>query len=43
MDISHVAIYAGNGMAVEAANARLGVVYRPVQSRSSIVMVGRPR
>lgn len=43
MDISHVAVYAGNGMAVEAANTRLGVVYRPVQGRSSIVMVGRPR
>lgn len=42
-DISHVAVYAGNGMVVEAANARLGVVYRPVHSRSSIVMVGRPR
>ena len=43
MDISHVAVYAGDGMAVEAANTRLGVVYRPVQGRSSIVMVGRPR
>ncbi len=42
-DISHVAVYAGNGMVVEAANTRLGVVYRPVHSRSSIVMVGRPR
>ena len=43
MDISHVAIYAGDGMAVEAANTRLGVVYRPVQGRSSIVFIGRPR
>lgn len=43
MNISHVAIYAGNGKVVEAANARLGVVYRPVQGRSSIVFIGRPR
>lgn len=43
MDITHVAIYAGDGKVVEAANARLGVVYRPVQGRSSIVFIGRPR
>lgn len=43
MDITHVAIYAGDGKVVEAANTRLGVVYRPVQGRSSIVFVGRPR
>lgn len=43
MNISHVAIYAGNGKVVEAANTRLGVVYRPVQGRSSIVFIGRPR
>ena len=43
MNITHVAIYAGNGKVVEAANARLGVVYRPVQGRSSIVFIGRPR
>jgi len=43
MDITHVAIYAGGGKVVEAANARLGVVYRPVQGRSSIVFIGRPR
>lgn len=43
MDITHVAIYAGGGKVVEAANTRLGVVYRPVQGRSSIVFVGRPR
>lgn len=42
-NISHVAIYTGNGMVVEAANKRLGVVYRPVQGKSSIVMIGRPR
>jgi len=43
MDISHVAIYAGNGMVVEAANTNLGVVYRPVQGKNSIVFIGRPR
>lgn len=43
MDISHVAVYAGDGMIVEAANKRLGVVYRPIHSRSSIVLIGRPR
>lgn len=43
MNISHVAIYVGNGMVVEAANTRLGVVYRAVQGKSSIVMIGRPR
>jgi len=42
MNISHVAIYAGDGMVVEAANKRLGVVYRPIQGKSSIVMIGRP-
>lgn len=43
MNITHVAIYVGNGKVVEAANARLGVVYRPIQGRSSIVFIGRPR
>ena len=42
MDISHVAVYAGNGMAVEAANTRLGVIYRAVAGKGSIVMIGRP-
>jgi cell wall-associated NlpC family hydrolase len=43
MNISHVAIYVGDGMLVEAANSRIGVVYRQVHSRDSIVMIGRPR
>lgn len=43
MNISHVAIYVGDGKVVEAANTRIGVVYRPVQGKSSIVMIGRPR
>lgn len=43
MDISHVAVYVGDGMVVEAANERTGVVYRSVQGKSKIVMIGRPR
>lgn len=43
MDISHVAIYVGDSKVVEAANARIGVVYRPIQGKNSIVMIGRPR
>ena len=43
MNISHVAIYVGDGMLVEAANSRIGVVYRAVHSQDSIVMIGRPR
>lgn len=40
-NISHVAIYVGNGKAVEALNESLGVVYRDV-STGSIVLIGRP-
>ena len=43
MNITHVAVYVGSGKVVEAANERIGVVYRAVQSRSSIVFIGRPR
>ena len=43
MNISHVAVYVGNDMVVEAANTRLGVVYRKVQGKNSIVLIGRPR
>lgn len=42
-NITHVAIYVGNGNVVEAANEKIGVVYRPVQGKSSIVFIGRPR
>ena len=42
-DISHVAVYVGDGNVVEAVNARIGVVYRSMQDRNSIVMIGRPR
>lgn len=41
-NISHVAIYAGNGMIIEAANETTGVVYRNLHSRGSIVTVCRP-
>jgi cell wall-associated NlpC family hydrolase len=43
MNITHVAIYVGDGKVVEAANERTGVVYRPVQGKASIVFIGRPR
>ena len=43
MNITHVAIYVGDGKVVEAANERIGVVYRPVQGKSFIVFIGRPR
>ena len=42
-NITHVAVYVGDGKVVEAANESICVVYRPVQSRSSIVFIGRPR
>lgn len=42
-NITHVAIYVGDGKVVEAANEKIGVVYRSVQTRSSIVFIGRPR
>ncbi|MCD8170722.1 MAG: NlpC/P60 family protein [Clostridiales bacterium] len=43
LNISHVAVYVGDGMVVEAANEKTGVVYRSVQGKSKIVMIGRPR
>lgn len=41
-NISHVAIYAGNGKVVEAANESIGVVYRDFINSDSVVMIGRP-
>lgn len=41
-DISHVAIYVGNGKVVEAKSEEYGVVYGDVPSVGSIVFVGRP-
>ena len=41
-NISHVAVYVGNGKVVEALNESVGVVYRDVASRGKIVTNGRP-
>ena len=41
-NISHVAVYVGNGKVVEALNESLGVVYRDVASIGKIVVIGRP-
>lgn len=41
-NISHVAIYAGNGYLVDASSSKGCVVFRPVYSVGSIVMCGRP-
>jgi len=43
LNISHVAVYVGDGMVVEAANEKNGVVYRSIQGKRKIVMIGRPR
>ena len=42
MNISHIAIYAGNGYVVDASSSRDKVVYRPIYGQSSIVLCGRP-
>lgn len=41
-NISHVAIYAGNGYLVDASSSKGCVVSRPVYSTGKIVMCGRP-
>ena len=41
-NISHVAVYVGNGKVVEALNESVGVVYRDVASVGKIVVIGRP-
>ena len=41
-NISHVAVYVGNGKVVETLNESLGVVYRDVASTGKIVVIGRP-
>lgn len=43
LDISHVAIYIGNGMVVEARGTAYGVVYREVPNISKIVLICRVR
>lgn len=42
-NISHVAIYVGNGKVVEAKNEQYGVVYGDIPSLESIVRIGRPQ
>ena len=42
LNISHVAIYVGDGKVVEALNERTGVVFRDMQNLSDIVLIGRP-
>lgn len=41
-NISHVAIYCGDGMLVDASYSQQKVVYRKVYSRENIVLIGRP-
>lgn len=41
-NISHVAMYVGNGMLVDASYSKQKVVYRNVYSRENIVLIGRP-
>ena len=41
-NISHVAIYVGNGKVVEAKNESDGVVYGDIQNPECIVTIGRP-
>ena len=42
MNIGHVGIYAGNGYIVDASYSKQKIAYRPVYSRNSIVLCGRP-
>lgn len=42
-NISHVAIYIGNGKVVEAKSEQYGVVYGDIPSPESIVLIGRPQ
>lgn len=41
-NISHVAVYAGNGYLMDASSSKGCVVFRPVYSVGKIVMCGRP-
>ena len=42
MNISHVAIYAGNGKVIDASSSHLEVVYRPIYNTERIMLCGRP-
>jgi cell wall-associated NlpC family hydrolase len=41
-NISHVALYVGNGMVVEAKGTAYGVTYNKVPNPGKIVLIGRP-
>lgn len=42
LNISHVAIYAGDGYVVDASSSKGKVVYRPIYDINNIVLCGRP-
>lgn len=42
-NISHVAVYVGNGMVVEAKGVAYGVTYNAVPNVGSIALIGRPQ
>lgn len=42
MNISHVAIYAGDGNVIDASSTSLEVVYRPIYNIDRIMLCGRP-
>lgn len=42
LNISHIAIYAGDGYVVDASSSKKKVVYRPIYSINNIVLCGRP-
>jgi len=42
MNITHVGIYAGNGMVIDASYSRGMVVYRPIFASANQVCYGRP-
>lgn len=42
LNITHIAIYAGDGYVVDASYSKKKVVYRPIYSTNNIVLCGRP-
>ena len=42
MNISHVAIYAGDGNVIDASSTSIEVVYRPIYNTDRIMLCGRP-